>query len=80
MLKKVLNLKIEWCFNMLFKDKYNLKYKTLKHDNKYYLVSVNRGNKNNVCYKVQVSGKENVFKYIRNNNLTVIKEDEENES
>jgi hypothetical protein len=25
-----------------------------------------------------VSGKENVFKYIRNNNLTVIKEDEEN--
>lgn len=65
---------------MLFKDKYNLKYKTLKHDNKYYLVSVNRGNDHNTYYKVQVSGKENVFKYIRNNNLTVIKEEEENES
>lgn len=65
---------------MLFKDKYNLKYKTLKHNNKYYLVSVNRGNDHNTYYKVQVSGKENVFKYIRNNNLTVIKEDEENES
>lgn len=63
---------------MLFKDKYNLKYKTLKHNNKYYLVSVNRGNDHNTYYKVQVSGKENVFKYIRNNNLTVIKEDEEN--
>lgn len=65
---------------MLFKDKYNLKYKTLKHNNKYYLVSVNRGNDHNTYYKVQVSGKENVFKYIRNNNLTVIKEEEENES
>lgn len=63
---------------MLFKDKYNLKYKTLKHNNKYYLVSVNRGNDHNTYYKVQVSGKENVFKYIRNNNLTVIKEEEEN--
>jgi len=79
MLRKVLNLKIEWCFNMLFKDKYNLKYKTLKHNNKYYLVSVNRGNKNNICYKVQVSGKENVFKYIRNNKLVKI-EEEGNES
>jgi len=65
---------------VLFKDKYNLKYKTLKHNNKYYLVSVNRGNDHNTYYKVQVSGKENVFKYIRNNNLTVIKEEEENES
>lgn len=64
---------------MLFKDKYNLKYKALKHDNKYYLVSVSRGNKNNICYKVQVSGKENVFKYIRNNKLVKI-EEEENES
>lgn len=65
---------------MLFKDKYNLKYKTLKHNNKYYLVSVNRGNDHNTYCKVQVSGKENVFKYIRNNNLTVVKEEEENES
>lgn len=63
---------------MLFKDKFNLKYKTLKHDNKYYLVSVHQGNNHKVCYKVQVSGKENVFKYIRNNNLIVIKEEEEN--
>ena len=62
---------------MLFKDKFNLKYKTLKHDNKYYLVSVNRGNDHNTYYKVQVSGKENVFKYIRNNGLIAIKEEDE---
>ena len=62
---------------MLFKDKYNLKYKALKHNNKYYLVSVSKGNKNNICYKVQVSGKENVFKYIRNNGLIAIKEEDE---
>lgn len=62
---------------MLFKDKYNLKYKTIKHNNKYYLLSVNGGNKNNTYYKVQVSGKENVFKYIRNNGLIAIKEEDE---
>ena len=67
---------------MLLKDPYNLKYKTIKQDGKYYLVSVQHRqgyrNKGDTYYKIEVEGKENVFIYIKNNNLKKIGESEEN--
>lgn len=68
---------------MLLKDEFNLKYKTLKKDGHYYLVSVQHRqgykNKGDNYYKIEVEGKENVFTYIKNNKLVKI-EEEENES
>lgn len=60
---------------MLLKDPYGLKYKTIKKDDKYYLVSVHIDNKRKTTYRWEVTGKQNVLTYIKNNRLERCDED-----
>lgn len=60
---------------MLFKDPYGLKYKTIKKDDKYYLVSLHIDNKRETTYRWEVTGKQNVLTYIKNNRLERCDED-----
>lgn len=54
---------------MLLKDPYGLKYKTIKKDGEFYLVSVHLDNKRKTTYRWEVTGKQNVLTYIKNNRL-----------
>lgn len=60
---------------MLLKDPYGLKYKTIKKDDKYYLVSLHIDNKRKTTYRWEVTGKQNVLTYIKNNRLERCDED-----
>lgn len=60
---------------MLFKDPYGLKYKTIKKDGKFYLVSAHLDNKRKITYRWEVTGKQNVLTYIKNNKLERCDED-----
>lgn len=61
---------------MLFKDPYGLKYKTIKKDGEFYLVSAHLDNNRKTTYKWEVTGKQNVLTYIKNNKLERCEEDE----
>ena len=54
---------------MIFKDEYGLKYKTVKKDGKFYLLSGHLGDKNKTTWRWEVTGKQNVLTYIKNNKL-----------
>lgn len=54
---------------MIFKDDKNLKYKAVKKNGKYYLLTMHYYYDNKVHYKIEVEGKENVLIYIKNNKL-----------
>ena len=54
---------------MIFIDEYKQKYKTIKKDDKYYLLLITRDIHGNTKYKIEVTGKQNVYAYIKNNNL-----------
>lgn len=59
---------------MRLKDKNGVEYRTVKKDGNYYLITsyFNRYTQKQVT-KVEVKGKENIFKYIKNNRLEVSK-------
>lgn len=59
---------------MRLKDKYGIEYRTAKQKGDYYLISVVL-NSETKKYRVrtEVKGKENIFKFIKNNKLEVIK-------
>lgn len=55
---------------MTFIDKDGMKYKAVKQNNKYYLLTIHSNNKGDSKYhKIEVKGKKNVMKYIKNNKL-----------
>lgn len=58
---------------MRFKDRYGMKYRAIKKNNNYYLISEHY----DTCVKskyvrIEVKGKDNVFTFIRNNRLVRI--------
>ena len=59
---------------MKFKDKAGMEYQTIKKDGDYYLVTstLDKYTKRRTV-KVEVKGKENIFTYIKNNQLEVVK-------
>lgn len=59
---------------MRYKDKLGTNYKTIKKDGRYLLVTaIFDKYAKKERFKVEVEGKENVFTYIKNNKLEVIK-------
>lgn len=59
---------------MRYKDRLGTNYKTIKKDGRYLLVSATYDKyAKRERLKVEVEGKENVFTYIKNNKLEVIK-------
>ena len=55
---------------MTFIDNYGMKYKTIKKDNNYYLITTHSNcNKRPKFCKVEVKGKQNILTYIKNNKL-----------
>jgi hypothetical protein len=54
---------------MTFIDSAGLKYKTVKKDGEYYLLSSHLDNWKKEYYKIEVTGKRNVLVYIKNNKL-----------
>ena len=59
---------------MRYKDRLGTIYRTIKKDNRYLLVTTTfdkYGNKERL--KIEVEGKQNIFTYIKNNQLEVIK-------
>lgn len=60
---------------MTYIDSYNQKYKTIKKDGQYYLVTVHYDTRTKKYYKVEVKGKQNVLTYIKNNKLRKYEEE-----
>lgn len=59
---------------MKLKDKYGLEYRTIKKDGNYFLItSVLDKYTQKLKVKVEVKGKKNIFTYIKNNQLEVVK-------
>lgn len=63
---------------MTYIDSYNQKYKTVKKNGKYYLLTEHHedGKEKHVYYKIEVTGKQNVLTYIKNNGLKKYEEEE----
>jgi hypothetical protein len=59
-------------------DEEKLKYKTVKKDGKYYLLTEHYDTDKNkrVYYRIEVTGKKNVLTYIKNNGLKKYEEEE----
>lgn len=59
---------------MRYKDRLGTIYRTIKKDNRYLLVTTTFDKyENKERLKIEVEGKQNVFTYIKNNQLEVIK-------
>ena len=59
---------------MKLKDKNGVEYRAIKKDGEYYLItSFYNRNTQKQKVNVEVKGKENIFKYIKNNQLEVSK-------
>lgn len=55
---------------MKYIDKYNILYKVVKKNDKYYLLKYLRSSNTKEYERfVEVKGKENIIKYIKNNGL-----------
>lgn len=59
-------------------DEGKLKYKTVKKNGKYYLLTEHHDTdkEKHVYYKIEVTGKQNVLTYIKNNGLKKYEEEE----
>lgn len=59
---------------MKLKDKNGVEYRAIKKDGEYYLITsfYNRNTQKRIV-NVEVKGKENIFTYIRNNQLEEVK-------
>ena len=55
---------------MTYKDQYNILYKTIKKNDKYYLLKyLKNSNTKDFDRIIEVKGKENIAKFIKNNRL-----------
>ena len=54
---------------MTYIDEYNQRFKAIKKDGEYYLLSLHTDNYKHEYHRVEVKGKENVLIYIKNNKL-----------
>lgn len=54
---------------MKYVDKYNILYKAVKKNDKYYLLRYFKKSNNEYGRIVEVKGKENIAKFIKNNGL-----------
>lgn len=54
---------------MTYIDQYNQKFKAVKKNNQYYLLLITRNIYGETKYKIEVTGKQNVYAYIKNNHL-----------
>jgi hypothetical protein len=62
---------------MILIDEYRQKFKAVKKDGKYYLLTCHTDNFKGEYRKVEVEGKENIYKYIKNNKLRKYEEIED---
>lgn len=60
---------------MIFIDEFGLKYKAVKKNGEYYLLTIHSDTDKHQYYKVEVKGKQNVLTYIKNNKLQEYEED-----